>query len=291
MQAYWTTTKPDGTPITDGRKCRVVDPEDGTLPIYVYGKTAEEVYSKIERTMMTAQATLTTSRQPANGGAQLPANRAGAAPPRSGNRPTLSADETMALTADLTNPAKSAQASFKLQQSEQNKRLNAQEQFNQICLTWEAAHPEFFGHKTNKTLLLNKAFLTVGNDVARVTSEVLDECYKQLEAGGYLLTESEVVAEKPANNNHEPSAAQPGGNPESVPARPGSGVVSTTSHRSARLSSVQAPKWQPKLSLAEINKLTTKDTGLILRGTHPKVTRKDYDEACDYHFGAARATA
>ena len=69
MQAYWTTTKTDGTPITDGRLCRVVDPEDGSTPIRVYGRTEAEIFSKIERTMMTAQATLARGRE------QGPGNR------------------------------------------------------------------------------------------------------------------------------------------------------------------------------------------------------------------------
>lgn len=292
MQAYWTTTKPDGTPITDGRLCRVVDLEDGSIPVRVYGRDQDEVFSKIERTMATAQLTVNTQRNGnGHGGAQPPANGQGAAPPLADAR-ILSADDTMRLTADLQNPAKSAEASYKLSESERAKRTQAQEQYLAVCRGFAPRHPEFFNHKTNRTLLINKALLTVGQDIQKITAEVLDLCYRDLVEADALLTENDVrPADLEDEQNHQPSTAQPGGNPGPVPVRPSSGVTSSTGHRSNRLGAPAAPQWKPKLTLEEISKLTTKETDAILRGTHSRISRKDYDEACDYWYSAARATA
>ena len=286
MQAYWTTTKPDGTPITGGRLCRVVDLEDGSIPVRVYGKTQDEIFSKIERTMATAQLTVNDARRGNNDGAQPPANRQGAAPPLS-NPAILSADETMRLTVDLQNPAKSAEASYKLAESERAKRTDAQEQYLSVCRGFAPRHPEFFNHKTNRTLLINKALLTVGQDVSKITAEVLDLCYEELIAADALLTENEVRPEE----THQPSTVPPNGSSAPVLVRPANGVTSSTSHRSSRLGAPTAPQWKPKLTQDEIGKLTTKETDAILRGTHSKIAKKDYEEACEYFWSKSRATA
>ena len=295
MQAYWTTTKTDGTPITDGRLCRVVDPEDGSTPIRVYGRTEAEIFSKIERTMMTAQATLARGREQGPGnreqnGAQ-PNNGRGAAPPPSSqpNPAILTPDETMRLTADLQNPAKSADAAYRLAESERAKRTDAQESYLGICRQWRAQHPEFYGHQFNRNLLITSALLSVGNDLTRITLEVLDNTYRYLEGRGDLLTESDVTPKEPANDNHQPSTAQPGGSLEVVPARPRNGVVSASSHRSNRLGAPQQPQWKPKYSLEEISKLTTKETAALNQPGHPR--HKEYVEACDYWYSGAQATA
>ena len=296
MQAYWTTTKTDGTPITDGRLCRVVDPEDGSTPIRVYGRTEAEIFSKIERTMMTAQATLARGREQGSGfrdqnGAQ-PTNlsrlqMSGILP--APNPAILSPDETMRLTADLQNPAKSADAAYRLAESERAKRTDAQESYLAICRQWSANHPEFYGHQFNRNLLITSALLSVGNDIARITLEVLDNTYRYLEGRGDLLTESDVTPREPANDNHQPSTAQPGGSLEVVPARPRNGVVSASSHRSNRLGAPQQPQWKPKYTLEEISKLTTKETAALNQPGHPR--HKEYVEACDYWYSGAQATA
>ena len=291
MQAYWTTTKTDGTPITDGRLCRVVDPEDGSTPIRVYGRTEAEIFSKIERTMMTAQSTLSQARESGNG------NGNGRKPvmfgPVSGdpapNPAILTPDETMRLTADLQNPAKSADAAYRLAESERAKRADAQESYLAICRQWSANHPEFYGHQFNRNLLITSALLSVGNDMARITLEVLDNTYRYLEGRGDLLTESDVTPREPANETHQPSTAQPGGSLEVVPARPRNGVVSASSHRSNRLGAPQQPQWKPKYSLEEISKLTTKETAALNQPGHPR--HKEYVEACEYWYSGAQAIA
>lgn len=278
MRAYWTDKKPDGTPITDGRVCRVVDAEDGTIPLRFYGRTQEEVFEKIERTMATSQSYVSTLKTQQNGNGKITAPT---------KLPVLSADETMQLTQDLQNPAKSADASYKLHQSEQNRRLNVQQEFTAVCEAWSAGHPEFFKHKTNQTLLINKAFLTVGSDMAKVTPEILDQCFADLQAGGYLLTENDVAPATAALPPNQPSAVPPDGSPDPVPARPTGSVTSTTGHRSTRLGAPAAPRWQPKYTRVQLEKMPLKDTERLI-----KTGDKDYREACSYWYGPeAQATA
>jgi hypothetical protein len=291
MQAYWTEQKPDGTPITDGRLCRVVDLEDGSIPVRVYGKTQEEVFSKIERTMATAQMTVNNARRGDNGDGWKPVVFGPIAGDPQPNPAILSADETMRLTADLQNPAKSAEASYKLAESERAKRADVQERFLAVCRAFTARHPEFYRHQFNRNLLITSALLSVANDASRVTDAVLDSTYEYLRGRGDLLTESDVVPRAPANNNDEPSTVHPDGNPGPVPVRPSSGVTSSTSHRSSRLGAPAPPQWKPKVTREEIGKLTIKDTDAILRGLHPRITKKDYDDACEFYWPQRQATA
>jgi hypothetical protein len=282
MKAYWTNEKPDGSPITDGRLCRVVDPEDGSIPIRVYGKTQEEVYSKIERTMMTAQSTLTQVRQP-NGGAQPPAQRAGAAPPR--NPSILNADETMRFTADLQNPATAARAAAKLAESHRAVLEEEVHKFKLIAEAWQSTHPELKDSLFNKKLITDNARMRAGG-LSKVTAEVLELVYQELAAGGYLVTEdpAPVIEEPPA------PAVPPEGTQEPVPTRPRSGVTSATSHRSNRLGAPQAPRWQPKFTLADITKMSTKETEALNKPSHPR--HKEFVEACNYFYsGQAQASA
>jgi hypothetical protein len=244
--------------------------------------------------MMTAQSTLSQARGNGNGnghgGAQGNNGRGAAPPPPSQPNPAiLSPDETMRLTQDLQNPAKSADAAYRLAESERAKRTDAQESYLAICRQWSTQHPEFYGHQLNRNLLITSALLSVGNDIARITLEVLDNTYRYLEGRGDLLTESDVTPREPANETHQPSTAQPGGSLEVVPARPRNGVVSASSHRSNRLGAPQQPQWKPKYSLEEISKLTTKETAALNQPGHPR--HKEYVEACDYWYSGAQATA
>lgn len=284
MKAYWTDKKLDGTPITDGRLCRVVDPEDGSEPIRVYGANQEEVYSKIERTMTTAQATISHLRTaPQNGGQN--GNRQ---PAPATNPALLSADQLMVTTAELQMPNKSAAASLKLQQHELARLAGIKKSFFDVCDSWTAAHPEFFRHKTNDTLLVNKALLTTGNNMAAVTPEILDACYRSLSTGGFLLTESDVAPQlPPTENNPQPSASHTDGSRESVTERQPGGDA--TSHRSNRLSTPRQPSRLPKFTKAELDKLTTQETVAMNSPKHPR--HNDFLDACNYWYSGAQATA
>ena len=281
MQAYWTDKKPDGTPITDGRLCRIVDPEDGSTPIRVYGQTEAEVIRKIERTMMTAQAALSRVKQPPNGNGNRPAEPAK-------NPAILSADEILVLTQQQENPAKSPEANARLADHHRAVKAQERENFKELCKRWALEHPEVYDHPANQTLLMQKALITTGNDMNKVTAEILDLCYRDLQALGTLVTESDAPATPP----QESEPVRQGGSLEVVPARPRNGVVSATSHRTAGMSAPQQPQWKPKYTLEEISKLATKETNAILRGTHPRITKKDYEEACEFYWPSqARAKA
>jgi hypothetical protein len=284
MKAFWSTTKPDGTPITDGRLCRVVDPEDGSIPIRVYGRTQDEVFSKIERTMMTAQSTLSEVKRPAgnNGGAQPPANGAGAAPPR--NPAILSVDDRMRLTADLSNPEKSAQASYRLAESERARQQQEVKDFVATSEAWQSTHPELKDSLFNKKLITDNARMRAGG-LSKVTAEVLEHVYQELTAGGYLVTEEEL----PASDEPLTPAVQLEGIQDPVPTRPRSAVVSTTGHRSTRLGAPQAPRFSPKYTLADLNRLTTRETAELNKPTHPG--HKEFVAACNYWYGGGQAQA
>ena len=281
MKAYWTDAKPDGSKITDGRLCRIVDAEDGSLPVRVYGRTEQEVFDKIERTMMTAQMRLTQER-----GATTPQRNAPHAPVAPAADPAiLSADEIMRLTQEQQNPAKSAEANARL--ADHHRALQRKEltDFAQVCERWQRRHPELVDSLFNKKLITDNARMRSGS-LKAISEEVLEQVYQELQAGGYLLTE-----ESAALHNEEPitPTVPPAGRQEPVPVRPTGGVVSATSHRSNRLSAPQAPRWQPKYTMEQINKLTTKETEALNRPTHPG--HKDYVEACDFWFAPKQVTA
>ena len=194
MKAYWTDAKPDGSKITDGRLCRIVDAEDGSLPVRVYGRTEQEVFDKIERTMMTAQMRLTQER-----GATTPQRNAPHAPVAPAADPAiLSADEIMRLTQEQQNPAKSAEANARL--ADHHRALQRKEltDFAQVCERWQRRHPELVDSLFNKKLITDNARMRSGS-LKAISEEVLEQVYQELQAGGYLLTE-----ESAALHNEEP---------------------------------------------------------------------------------------
>jgi hypothetical protein len=281
MKAFWSTTKPDGTPITDGRLCRVVDPEDGSIPIRVYGRTQDEVFSKIERTMMTAQSTLSEVKRPA-GPKPLAFNIDD--PPAPRNTSILTADETMRFTADLQNPATSARAAARLAESHRAVLEEEVGKFKRIAEAWQSTHPELKDSLFNKKLITDNARMRAGG-LSKVTAEVLEHVYQELTAGGYLVTEEEL----PASDEPLTPAVQLEGIQDPVPTRPRSAVVSTTGHRSTRLGAPQAPRFSPKYTLADLNRLTTRETAELNKPTHPG--HKEFEAACNYWYGGGQAQA
>lgn len=282
MRAYWTDKKPDGTPITDGRLCYVMDPEDGSLAIRTYGRTQEEVLEKVSRTALTAQVTLTQARQPQNapGGEQPPHQTRSAAPPAG----ILSPDDVMRWTAAQQDPGKSAEAAARL--ADHYRALQQQElqNFLAVCDQWQQRHPEMKDSLFNKKLIVDNARMRTGGELKTITADVLEQVYQELNAGGYLLTEEPAA---PPRETQQPSEVPPGGIPDPAPARPRSGVVSTTGHRSTRLGAPAAPRWQPKFSLAEIQKLSTRETAELNKPNHPR--HNEYVEACDYWYSTPQA--
>jgi hypothetical protein len=203
MKAYWTEKRPNGQPIEAGTFARVLDLEDGTNPVWTYGRTMDEVLEKIERTAALARATaMRRNDQPSPA---LPAQVA--APKR------LTVDQRMQLTADLQNPAKAADAIAALHADAtgvdpaQAERQN----YGALALQWENEHPEFFQHPGNRQLLGAKAIRVAGRP-ARVTKELLTQCFNELLAEGVLFEapsyERQPQSETPSQSFPEETPVQ-----------------------------------------------------------------------------------
>src|ERR1700678_1899183 len=90
--------------VADGRLRLVIDPEDGSHPQYTYGKDKEEILEKVANTVEHGSRTIAALKaQPARSTASSPA-------PPNAPRKTMTPDERMRATADLSNPAKAPEA-------------------------------------------------------------------------------------------------------------------------------------------------------------------------------------
>jgi hypothetical protein len=275
MKAYWLN---DGKPGPDGRFCRVTDLEDGTQPIKVYGRTQEEVFGKIERTMMTAQAMVSQGRT-----ANQPGPKAASAPPAPGRTLTLNADQQMQATADLSNPAKSPDAARRLVESATGIDLEvlAAQQFAHRAEIWQASHPELRGSKFNIKLIADNARMRCGGQLKNVTAAALETVYQELKADDYLVTEEELSA----RNEHEALPVQPNGNSELRTEQ--TGRTFATSHRGSRLGAQQTPTWKPKYTREQIDRMPASEEKRLLQAGD-----KDYADAVNYWYPPkARATA
>lgn len=275
MKAYWTNQKPDGTAITDGRLARVVDSEDGSSPIWFYGKTEGEVYAKIERTMVTAQSTLVRERTtPSRGPVAVEA--APAADAR-----ILSADQIMELTRDQQIPQKAPQAAARLADHYRAVERQKISDFARMSMRWQATHPELVDNNFNKKLITDNAMLRTRGDMSAITPEILESVFQELTAGGFLVTE----VESSLNNNEPALPVQAEGTPTPVPTRQQT-VISATTHRSTRLGPSQVTTWKPKYTVETLNKLSMKETEALLDPRNPG--HKEYIEACNYWYPPAR---
>jgi hypothetical protein len=177
--AFVPTDKP--TPLDDGRYCRITDLEDGSIPVPTYGRSAEEVLSKIERTGMHARlAVAQATRAP---GAPAPA-------PKPGRRLALTADEQMLATTQLADPQNAPRAITRLFESAtgiDTEKLAA-EAFAERARDWGNTHPEIKNHPYNLRLILDNAILLAGGNVRLVDAAIFEKSYQKLNAEGFLLT-------------------------------------------------------------------------------------------------------
>lgn len=283
MRAFWArgrkgaleeTDQP--TPIDDGRFCRVVDLENGEIPVPTYGRTAEEVLSKIERTGMHARIRLTSVNSPTH--RQPPAPGPGAAAPAS-RRLALTADEQMLETTRLADPQLAPRAITKLFESAtgiDTEKLAA-EAFTARAIQWQARHPELLDTAFNMKLITDNARMRAG-DLRNVTGDVLEQVYQELQAGGYLLTEEHLPASltPPALPAVRPGESQ-------VPRTRQTDPAFASSHRINRTGSMQAPQWQPKYTREQIDRMPLAESDRLLR------TRdKDYSDSVNHWYPPAR---
>jgi len=237
--------------------CLVMDPEDGTNPIRTYGWSKDEVLDKVSTTALAAQATINRQRaaQPAT-----PTNGNG-----NGNSPkpvtpapvvtkTLTPDEQMQATVDLSNPAKSREALKTLLGAEglDLDKIKLDQQIRRVAAIgqeWEKLHPDFPADERNSRLLLDKAALMVG--FANITAETLDRAFAELQRYGMLFDAEEPQEQEPAPQ----PATPPNGSSDSRVTRP----RTATSYRATALRTpAPGARREPKYTRAEIDAMNSK---------------------------------
>jgi hypothetical protein len=273
MKMEWTTTRPNGKPVEVGTFCRVLDMEDGTNPIYYYGKTEQEVNDKIALNNMHAQRALA---------------RRAEAPPQNTSTPSsiaprkrMTADETMQATTDLQNPAKAAEAVTRLVQDATGMDLRqmAMDAFKARADEWVRETPDFYNCKPNRSLLATRLGVLVNGDVALISKEMMTQCFHQmLEAGDLVEDPGEVepnVTTFPDENQVQRVETSRGG-------RNGTGTRSTN-FRAPQSAQTRTLKYTRE----QIDRMSLAKTEALIRSGD-----KDYADACEFYYpSAAKATA
>lgn len=277
MKAEWTTIRPNGKPVEPGTFCRVLDMEDGTNPIYYYGKSEQEVNDKIAFNNLHAQRAL--QRLSSNS----PSGTEAAQPSPVVPRARMTATETMQATTDLGNPAKAAEAAAKLVQDATGIDLKqmAMEAWKTRAAEWTRDNPDFYDCKPNKILLATRLGAQVDGDVSRITKEMMTQTFHRMMEAGELV---ERPTEQPA-----PSTVTPFPDENQVQrveanrsGRSGTGMPS----RSFRApQSVQTRTL--KYTREQIDRMSLKRAEALIRSGD-----KDYAEACEaYYPSSTKVTA
>lgn len=238
---------------TDGRMCLVIDPEDGTQPMRVYGKDEGEIIDKMANTVEHSTRHIAALKT-------QPAAPARAATPPPAPRKSLSADERMTLTADLQNPGK-APAALKgllndvtggaVDQMEadatERRRQNAIDRFAALATNWVLKHPEFpRQHPANKKMLADACALRVG--LENVTEDVLQSVFLELLEGNHLVQDADI------DSQEQNPAVQPEENPAPRTAR---STQATMVRRSNLRATPPAPApTQPRYTREQVDSMT-----------------------------------
>lgn len=274
MRGFWSDKRANGQPVEPGTVCFVTDLEDGTHPIYTYGKTQAEVFDKLA--LQNANAQLALARR-----AAAPAPPAGtrATPPR-----TISADQIMQATQDLQNPAKAPAAIATLMEAGTgvDPVEQARRNYAALAVEWEAQTPDFFPHPGNRQLVGDRAIRAAGGKPGMVTKQILQDAFLQLEAEGLLFERPETHA-PPANS---PTLTTfPGESPVQPLERP-RGTRFATGARGTSFSAPQTAQTRAlKYTEEQIRTMPDKERRRVFNDP-------DYIEACDFYFSeSARARA
>jgi hypothetical protein len=271
MKAYWDN---DGKPLEDGRLRFVTDLEDGSNPIYTYGKDKDEVLAKLART--NAHAQLTIARRPAPA-AQPESAKPAIVPPR---RPAMNADEVMQTVTDLQNPAKAGKAAVKLIENETgiNFQERAMQDYVRMGIEWEDETPEFYGHPGNRELLAAYINKKIGGKLSLVTKAIFTEVFNELRGQGLLFE-----APEPQNSNVTTLTVHPDETPATSTERP--------RRRFATTSRVGSPAPQTMTRTLKYTEEQILHMPLAKSRRLLETNDKDYAEACEFYLGQARATA
>lgn len=205
----------NGEPLDDGRYCYIIDLEDGSKPIKSYGRTREEALEKMANTAAHAEAMLPrlmTAPTPA-----APAQRTPVA------RRTMTADEQLRATADLSVASKAPSAVVSLFEAETGLSVEEmqKQRFRSEAERWRLDHPEIteeIGRSAVGELLVIRAIQKAGG-MKFAGYDHLEDAYQEMQAEGKFSS---------AWSNPQPSATQPDETPAPSGARPRGGVFSTT---------------------------------------------------------------
>jgi len=276
MKTFWSNTKANGQPLTDGRVCYVVDPEDGTNPQYIYGKDQEEVFEKLALNSVHAQRAIQQARS-------APAATPSAPGPVAVPRPRLTNDQIAQNTADLNNPAKAGKAIAALFQDATgiDPQKLALQDFAAMSMQWQTAHPEFYPSLGNKRLLVDQAKAHCGGELSRITPEILTQSFTELSQGGYL-------AEAPADFQQQTQtpSVHPNENSANGTERPRGAQFATGSRSNAFRAPQTVQTKTIKYTADEIRRMPESKSIALIESND-----KDYAEACEFHFGDTRNTA
>jgi hypothetical protein len=278
MRAYWSTTRPNGKPLEPGTFCRVLDMEDGTNEIYVYGKTEQEVHDKIAMNNMHAQRALARREEAAH----TSATSASTTPAPIVPRKRMTADETFQATNDLQNPSKSADAVTRLVQDATGIDLRqiAMDAFKARAEEWTREHSDFYNCKPNQKLLALELGKMVNGDVAQITKQMMTETFHRMRAAGDLFEDpNESVA--PSNVTPFPDETQVQRVETTRSGRSGTGTRSTNfrAPQSVQTKTLKYTREQvDRMSAAKIRSLIESND-------------KDWDEACKFYYPLEQAMA
>jgi hypothetical protein len=282
MKMEWVETRPNGKPVEPGTFCRVLDMEDGTNPIYYYGKTEQEVNDKIALNNMHAQRALARR-------AETPPQNGTATPSPVTPRKRMTADETMQATTDLQNPAKAAEAVTKLVQDATGMDLRqmAMDAFKTRADEWVKETPDFYNCKPNRSLLATRLGVLVNGDVARISKEMMTQTFHQmLEAGDLVEDPGEAAPNVAAQNvTAFPDENQVQRVETSRGGRSGTGTRSTNFRTPPQGVQTRTLKYTRE----QIDRMSLAKTEALIRSTGQD--GKDYAEACEFYYPSAKAMA
>jgi hypothetical protein len=278
MRMDWVTIRPNGKPVEPGTFCRMLDMEDGTNPIYYYGKTEQEVNDKIALNNMHAQQALARRAEaPASGPAPV-------TPSQVVPRRRMTADETMQATADLQNPAKAGEAVTRLVQDATGMDLRQMKlrQMYDAAKAWEESTADFYPHDGNRRLVLQDAAILAGGDMADITVPMLEQAFRSLKSKGFLFEAPLDGVEAPAPNVTPFPEETPVQRVETV--RSGRNGTGTRSTNFRAPQSVQTKTL--KYTREQIDRMPLSKMEALIKSND-----KDFAEANEFYYPSAKATA
>lgn len=273
MRTYWSDTRLNGKPLEPGTLCYVIDAEDGTNPIAVYGTSMEEVLAKVAKQNVNAQGALASRKPPVSAPAAQPVTPAKAR--------VITPDDVMKATADLANPAKAGEAITTLLESATgiDPRKLALDTFARMAEQWEAETPEFHAHPGNKRLLTQEAVRLAGGKLAAVTKEHLTQALQLLAGQGILM-------EVPADDQPPtPSSTFPDESQVQRVERP-RGSRFATGARSTNFQTRTGTTRTLKYTEEQIRAMPLSKSRQLIESNDP-----DYAAACDHYFGSSARSA